>query len=219
MQRFMLRSKIHRATLTGTELDYEGSIAIDQDLIAAAICCPASRSMCSNLSNATRLITYVIPHARRRGHDGCSTALPPTRCAVGDKVVILAYAALDGRRSPPTETDRRPRQPQDGIVLKQVDFCWERPLCRSGTHGRDATNQERRGGRCPLQRGETILPPQMLELLMEPMFLKLGIASVLLGLLVGLQREHAANGMAGIGHLPAHHGAGQPRGPAGRPLS
>ena len=60
MQRFMLKSKIHRATLTGTELDYEGSIAIDGDLIAAADLLPGEQVHVLNLNNAQRLVTYVI---------------------------------------------------------------------------------------------------------------------------------------------------------------
>jgi hypothetical protein len=56
----MLRSKIHRATLTGAELDYEGSIAIDRDLMAAADLLPGEQVHVLNLSNGQRLITYVI---------------------------------------------------------------------------------------------------------------------------------------------------------------
>jgi aspartate 1-decarboxylase len=89
----MLRSKIHRATLTGTELDYEGSIAIDQDLIRAADLLPGEQVHVLNLSNAARLITYVI-----EAPAGSGTMLlngPAARLgAVGDKVVILAYAAV-----------------------------------------------------------------------------------------------------------------------------
>jgi aspartate 1-decarboxylase len=89
----MLRSKIHRATLTGTELDYEGSIAIDQDLIRAADLLPGEQVHVLNLSNATRLITYVI-----EAPAGSGTMMlngPAARLgAVGDKVVILTYAAM-----------------------------------------------------------------------------------------------------------------------------
>ena len=94
MQRFMLRSKIHRATLTGTELDYEGSIAIDRTLIEAAGMLPGEQVHVLNLSNAQRLITYVI-----EAPAGSGTMMlngPAARLgAVGDKVVILAYAAVD----------------------------------------------------------------------------------------------------------------------------
>jgi len=90
----MLRSKIHRATLTGTELDYEGSIAIDRTLIEAAGLLPGEQVHVLNLSNAQRLITYVIEAAA-----GSGTMMlngPAARLgAVGDQVVILAYAAVD----------------------------------------------------------------------------------------------------------------------------
>ena len=56
----MLKSKIHRATLTGTELDYEGSIAVDRDLLDAADVLPGERVQVLNLNNGQRLVTYVI---------------------------------------------------------------------------------------------------------------------------------------------------------------
>jgi aspartate 1-decarboxylase len=94
VQRIMLRSKIHRATLTGTELDYEGSIAIDRTLIEAAGLLPGEQVHVLNLSNAQRLITYVI-----EAPAGSGTMMlngPAARLgAVGDQVVILAYAAVD----------------------------------------------------------------------------------------------------------------------------
>jgi aspartate 1-decarboxylase len=90
----MLRSKIHRATLTGTELDYEGSIAIDRDLIEAAGLLPGEQVHVLNLSNAERLVTYVIEAPR-----GSGTMLlngPAARLgARGDQVIILAYAGVD----------------------------------------------------------------------------------------------------------------------------
>ena len=94
MQRFLLRSKIHRATLTGTELDYEGSIAIDRNLIEAADLLPGEQVHVLNLSNAQRLITYVI-----EAPAGSGTMMlngPAARLgAVGDKVIVLAYGAID----------------------------------------------------------------------------------------------------------------------------
>ncbi|MEN6459476.1 MAG: aspartate 1-decarboxylase [Thermoguttaceae bacterium] len=94
MHRFMLKSKIHRATLTGTELDYEGSIALDLDLIRAADMLPGEQVHVLNLSNAARLITYII-----EAPAGSGTVMlngPAARLgAVGDKVVILTYTAMD----------------------------------------------------------------------------------------------------------------------------
>jgi aspartate 1-decarboxylase len=94
----MLRSKIHRATLTGTELDYEGSIAIDRNLIEAADLLPGEQVHVLNLSNATRLITYVI-----EAPAGSGTMMlngPAARLGMkGDQVVILAYGAVDDREA------------------------------------------------------------------------------------------------------------------------
>lgn len=94
MQRIMLKSKIHRATLTGTELDYEGSIAIDRNLIEAAGFLPGEQVHVLNLSNAQRLITYVI-----EAPAGSGTMMlngPAARLgAVGDLVVVLSYAIVD----------------------------------------------------------------------------------------------------------------------------
>jgi aspartate 1-decarboxylase len=93
VQRFMLKSKIHRATLTGTELDYEGSIAIDRDLIEAADMLPGEQVQVLNLNNAARLTTYVI-----EGPAGSGTVLlngPAARLGQpGDRVIILSYCAV-----------------------------------------------------------------------------------------------------------------------------
>lgn len=96
MQRFMLKSKIHRATLTGTDLDYEGSIAIDRTLIEAADLLPGEQVHVLNLNNGSRLITYVI-----EAPAGSGTMLlngPAARLGLrGDIVVVLSYAAVDDR--------------------------------------------------------------------------------------------------------------------------
>ncbi len=90
---FMLKSKIHRATLTGTELDYQGSIAIDNDLIQAAGLIPGEQVHVLNLSNGSRLVTYVI-----EAPAGSGTMLlngPAARLGMrGDKVVIISYCGV-----------------------------------------------------------------------------------------------------------------------------
>jgi aspartate 1-decarboxylase len=89
----MLKSKIHRATLTGAELDYEGSIAIDRDLMTVADLLPGEQVHVLNLSNGQRLITYVI-----EAPAGSGTMLlngPAARLGMkGDLVVVLAYCAM-----------------------------------------------------------------------------------------------------------------------------
>jgi aspartate 1-decarboxylase len=89
----MLKSKIHRATLTGTELHYEGSIAIDRNLLEAADLLPGEQVHVLNLSNAERLITYVIEAPAGSGQVVLKG--PAARLGVaGDKVVIVAYGAV-----------------------------------------------------------------------------------------------------------------------------
>ena len=93
MQRFMFKSKIHRATLTGTELDYEGSIAIDRDLMDASDVLPGEQVQVLNLNNGSRIITYVIEATA-----GSGTVLlngPAARLgAPGDRVIVLTYCAV-----------------------------------------------------------------------------------------------------------------------------
>lgn len=94
----MLKSKIHRATLTGTELDYEGSIAIDRNLMEAADMLPGEQVHVLNVSNASRLITYVI-----EAEAGSGTMMlngPAARLgAVGDQVVVLSYCAVEDQEA------------------------------------------------------------------------------------------------------------------------
>ncbi len=90
----MLKSKIHRATLTGTDLDYEGSITVDPILLEAADILPNEQVHVLNLNNGARLTTYTI-----EGERGSGVMLlngPAARCGmVGDLVVVLTYANVD----------------------------------------------------------------------------------------------------------------------------
>lgn len=90
MHRVMLRSKIHRATLTGKALDYEGSIAIDRRLMDAADLLPGEQVHVLNVNTGSRLVTYVI-----EAPAGSGTMLlngPAARLGeAGDMVIILAY--------------------------------------------------------------------------------------------------------------------------------
>jgi aspartate 1-decarboxylase len=92
--RFMLRSKIHRATLTGTDLHYEGSIAIDRTLIEAADMLPGEQVQVLNLNSGARMTTYVI-----EAPAGSGTVLlngPAARLGMaGDLVIVLAYCAVE----------------------------------------------------------------------------------------------------------------------------
>ncbi|NUQ62602.1 MAG: aspartate 1-decarboxylase [Pirellulales bacterium] len=98
MQRFMFKSKIHRATLTGTELDYEGSIAIDRNLLEAADMLPGEQVHVLNLNNGSRLVTYII-----EAEAGSGTVMlngPAARMGLpGDRVVVLSYCGVDEKEA------------------------------------------------------------------------------------------------------------------------
>lgn len=94
MYRYMLRSKIHRARVTGTELEYEGSITIDENVMESAGIVTFEKVHVLNLSNGTRAETYVIPGKRGGGEIIMNGAI--ARLAqVGDLVIILAYGLVE----------------------------------------------------------------------------------------------------------------------------
>jgi aspartate 1-decarboxylase len=94
MQRIMLKSKIHRAVLTGANLDYEGSIALDPILLEAADILPNEQVHVLNVNNGSRIVTYAI--AAERGSGTVMLNGPAARAGiVGDVVVILTYANVD----------------------------------------------------------------------------------------------------------------------------
>jgi aspartate 1-decarboxylase len=94
----MLKSKIHMATLTGTELYYEGSISIDQDLLDAAGILVGEQVHVVNLNNGSRLVTYTI--SGKRGSGIIELNGPAARLGyVGDKVVIITYAQMEAEEA------------------------------------------------------------------------------------------------------------------------
>lgn len=89
----MLKSKIHRATVTQAELNYVGSITIDEDLMEASGILEFEQVYIVNVNNGMRFETYVIKGTRGSGVICLNGAA--ARCAqVGDKVIIMAYAAM-----------------------------------------------------------------------------------------------------------------------------
>ena len=90
MLRQMLRSKIHRATVTDANLGYDGSITIDEVLIQAAGILPYEHVMISNLNNGERFETYVIPGGRGSG-EVCLNGPTARKGLTGDKIVIFCY--------------------------------------------------------------------------------------------------------------------------------
>ena len=93
MLRTMYKSKIHRATVTQTELDYEGSITIDARLMEAADILPGERLEVFNLNSGARFSTYAIEGKRDSGTI-CINGAAARLSEVGDKVIIISYVLL-----------------------------------------------------------------------------------------------------------------------------
>lgn len=100
----MLKAKIHHAVLTRTDLHYEGSIAIDQDILDAAGILPHEQVSIWNVTNGARLTTYALA-AERGSREFMLNGAAARLAAVGDKVIIAAYgmmAAEEARNYKPT---------------------------------------------------------------------------------------------------------------------
>ena len=94
----MMHGKIHRATVTEANLEYMGSITIDQDLMDAAGILPGERVQICNNNHGARLETYPIPGKRGSGVICLNGAA--ARCtAIGDIVIIIAYAQMDEKEA------------------------------------------------------------------------------------------------------------------------
>lgn len=90
----VLKSKIHRATITEANLNYIGSIAIDEDLLDAANLIENERVNIYNITNGERLDTYIIKGARGSGLISLNGAAA-RRAQEGDLVIIVSYASMD----------------------------------------------------------------------------------------------------------------------------
>ena len=94
MQIEVLKSKIHRAVITEANLNYVGSITLDENLIEAANIIENEKVQVVNVNNGERLETYVIKG--KRGSGICCLNGPAARKGmVGDVVVIISYASMD----------------------------------------------------------------------------------------------------------------------------
>lgn len=94
MQIQLLKSKIHRAKVTQTELHYVGSITIDEDLMDAANLIENEKVQVVNINNGERLETYVIKGDRGSGVI-CLNGPAARKAAVGDHVIVISYCIMD----------------------------------------------------------------------------------------------------------------------------
>ena len=94
MQVHVVKSKIHRVKCTGADLNYIGSITIDEDLMDAANIIQGEKVQIVNNDNGERLETYVIPGPRNTGEITLNGAAA-RKVSVGDTLILIAYAIMD----------------------------------------------------------------------------------------------------------------------------
>ena len=94
MQIHLVKSKIHRVKVTGADLDYIGSITIDEDLMDAANIIQGEKVQVVNNTNGERLETYAIPGPRNSGEITLNGAAAH-KVNIGDVLIIMTYAIMD----------------------------------------------------------------------------------------------------------------------------
>jgi aspartate 1-decarboxylase len=95
----LLKSKLHRAVVTGGSLNYEGSLGIDADLMDQVGLLPYEKILCSNLANGQRFETYAIPAKRGSGQiilNGAVARLGQE----GDLLTIMSFCVVDAKKGP-----------------------------------------------------------------------------------------------------------------------
>lgn len=94
MQIEVVKSKIHRVTVTGAELNYIGSITIDEDLMQAAKILEGEKVQIVNINNGERLETYVIK-GQRGSKEICLNGPAARKVQKGDLIIIISYGIMD----------------------------------------------------------------------------------------------------------------------------
>ena len=128
MYRNMLRSKIHRATVTGAELHYEGSVTVDADLLARADILPHQEVEIWNVTNGERFRTYALPGQPGSGVV-CINGAAAHKARAGDLVIIATFGWMtdaEARDWAPrlvfVDAHNRPVQRRDGEHAGQADL-------------------------------------------------------------------------------------------------
>ena len=93
MQRFMLQSKLHRATVTEADLTYEGSITVDEALMETVDLIPHEMVHIYNISNGERFETYILKGKKNSG-EICVNGAAARKVSVGDLVIIANYGLM-----------------------------------------------------------------------------------------------------------------------------
>ncbi len=100
MQITVMKGKIHRATVTDADLNYEGSLTVDMDLVDAAGMRVYEKVSVVNVNNGARFETYIIEGKRGSG-EVCLNGAAARLGMKGDKVIIITYAQVEEKELPP----------------------------------------------------------------------------------------------------------------------
>lgn len=90
----MMYAKLHRATVTDANLNYVGSITIDEDLLDLAHLCEYQKVDVVDINNGERFSTYIIK-GKRGGKEFCLNGAAARKVAIGDRIIVIAYASMD----------------------------------------------------------------------------------------------------------------------------
>ncbi len=126
MRRRMMKSKIHRATVTDANLNYVGSITIDRDLMDAAELLEYEQVAVVDIDNGARFETYVI-EGRRGSGEICLNGAAARLVHPGDKVIVISYADYDEAELAEFQprvvhVDRGNRQINEQMAALQVEI-------------------------------------------------------------------------------------------------
>lgn len=135
MYRTMMSGKLHRATVTEANLNYVGSITIDEDLIDAVGMLPNEKVQIVNNNNGARLETYIIPGKRGSGVI-CLNGAAARLVQEGDKVIIISYKMMSDQEAASHEpkvavlNDQNKIEQMLGNEPARTIFVEEKPLYR-----------------------------------------------------------------------------------------
>jgi len=98
VKRNILKSKIHRAVVTETDIDYEGSLTVDERLLEAADMVPFEQVHVYNITNGERFVTYIIKGEKDSGMIGVNGAAVH-KASMGDMLIIATFTLMDDEES------------------------------------------------------------------------------------------------------------------------
>ena len=139
MQRVMLKSKIHRATVTDCDLHYVGSITIDPELLEAADILEHEQVHVVDVDNGARFETYTIPGERGSG-DMCVNGAAARLVHRGDTIIVISYGHYDRGRPGALRASRRARRGRPPTASSRSTSRW-RPCSPEGA----GVNRPQRG--------------------------------------------------------------------------